>query len=254
MQSEGFKKILSVVGILLGVALIVFVVFLTRNEARQFDYIGRSAEQDNTITISGTDEVVVVPDVAKIQLGIFTTDPEVTKAQKTNTDKMNLVIKAMKDLGLDDKDIKTAYYNVNPEYDWLEGERVFKGYRVSQAIDLKIRDTGKTGSILDKATELGVNDVGALRFEVDDLDDVKQQARIAALANAKEKAQEMAAALDVKLGRIIGFSEETSTPPTPYLAKEAYGLGINMEADAAPAIEPGSSEVSATVYVTYELL
>lgn len=253
MGSENLKKTLYVLVGLLSVALIIFVAFLTRNEAREFNYIGRSAEQDNTITISGTAKTVVVPDIAKIQLGVFTTAKEVVDAQKENTDRMNTVIDALKKLDIDEQDIKTAYYNVDPQYSYTDAGRVFTGYRISQAIDVKIRDINKTGNIIDAATKLGVNDVGTLRFEVDDIDDVKQQARIEALANAKEKAEEMAGALGVKLGRIVSFSEDTIVPQMPIFAREAtFALGSDVA--VAPTIEPGVTDVTATVFVTFEIL
>lgn len=250
-----YKMIMGTVKMIFILALLVFVVFLTRNANKEFDYIGQTADRQNEITISGLGEVVAVPDVAKLNVSVWTEASQVAAAQNENTEKMNNIIKSIKDLRIDEKDIRTTNYNISSQYDYIDGQRTFRGYRVSQGLDITIRDLSKSSNILTGVTKLGANQVGNLRFEVDEIEDVKQEARLIALENAKEKAEEMADALGVKLGKVIKFSEQSDGGITPFLRSETLSLDAAFEEGVpAPQIEPGSQEIKITVFVSFELL
>jgi hypothetical protein len=248
------SKIAMVFGIILIIAVTVYVGFLSRNKLKEFDYIGRLIDEKNDITISGQGKVVAVPDIAKIQIGLTTQKMAVADAQKENSEKMNKIIKAIKDLGIESNDLKTVSYYIQPQYDWVESGRVFKGYLVSQSVEVKIRETDKISGVLGAAGELGANNIGDLSFEVDNVEKIQQEARIQAISDAKQKAEELATAMGVKLGKITSFSENGYVPQPlyyDYAAKEAYGVGGVAE---APAVSVGESEITADVSITFELL
>jgi len=169
---------------------------------------------------------------------------------------MNAVIKKLKDdFKVDEKDIKTVNYSIYPQYDWSKGKQTFRGYGVSQSLEVKVREMEKVSQILDTAGGLGLNQIGSLTFEVDDEETLKQEAGIKAIEAAKTKAEALAKVAGVKLGRIISFSESGSgTIPAAYrtsykTADEALGMG-----GATPEIEAGSSEIKITATVEYEIL
>lgn len=247
------KYITIFVSILLVVAT-VWVVVLTRNSVKAYRYIGLSAEQKHSINISGQGKVVAAPDIAKIQLGLQTEDKSVAKAQKDNTEKMNAVIeKLKKDFNIEPKDIQTANYNIYPQYDWANNRQVLRGYQVSQSVNVKIRDLTKISDILTAVGQVGLNQVGGLSFEVDEPEKIKQEARELAIKNAKEKADALAKIADVKLGRVISFSEYSNEPgPMPYESYAMKSLGVGG-GGAAPAVEAGSTEIIMTVNVEYEI-
>ena len=107
---------------ILAVVLIVYVCFLTRNAWRSYDYIGKSPDMINQITVTGTAKISATPDVALLNLGIVSEGATVNLAQKGVTDKMNAIIKSLKDdFKIDAKDIQTENFSVYPKYDWTDG-------------------------------------------------------------------------------------------------------------------------------------
>src|SRR3989344_2537255 len=85
---------------------------------RELNYVGKSPDFQPTIYVSGEGRVQAVPDVAKISFGYTVTKATTAEAQKDNTDKMNAFIAGVKKEGIEDKDIKTANFNVYPEYNY----------------------------------------------------------------------------------------------------------------------------------------
>ncbi|MCG2698718.1 SIMPL domain-containing protein, partial [Candidatus Parcubacteria bacterium] len=132
------SKILTIFAAVIIAIGAVYLGILSWNAIKTHDYIGITAEQRYSITVTGEGEVVAAPDIAKIELGYIAEKKTVVQAQKDNTDKMNAVIKKLKeDFKIDAKDIKTVNYNITPSYDWYDGRRTLKGYQVSQNVSVK---------------------------------------------------------------------------------------------------------------------
>ncbi|MFA4941705.1 MAG: SIMPL domain-containing protein [Patescibacteria group bacterium] len=233
----------------------VYLAILSWNAVKTHDYIGVSAEQRHSIVVSGDGEMVGIPDIAKIQLGYLVEKKTVADAQKDNTEKINAVIKKLKDdFKIDAKDIKTANYNVSPMYDWGNNKQTLRGYQVSQNLEVKVREIDKASQILDVSGQLGLNQIGSLLFEIDDEESLKQEARIKAIEAAKNKAEILAKVTGVKLGRIISFSE-SNNQSYPIAYTNSYKmLDESAMGGAAPSIEAGSNEIKITATVEYEIL
>ena len=244
-------KIVLILLILLGAVLWFGAEFVSKLKA--YDYIGRPEAQRDTITISGEGKVTAVPDIATISVGIQTDKKTVAEAQKENTDKMNNIIKELKALDIAAKDIETTSYNIYPQYDYIDGRSIIKGYEVNQQVAVKIRDLDKVGEVIAKAGELGANSVGGLNFTIDDPEELRQQAREKALENAKEKAEALAKISGVKLGKIVSFNEYESSPAPMYknYGMEAFSSG--MGGAVAPDIQSGSLDVIINATVVYEI-
>jgi uncharacterized protein YggE len=242
--------------ILVGVVLLVVVVIgvvVIRNGIKQYNYIGRVVEQRDTITISGEGKVIAIPDIATIQLGLVTEKKTVAAAQKENTDKMNQLNKQLKDQGVESKDIQTSNYSIYPQYDYNNGKQTLRGYQVSQTVNVKIRNLDKVGDIISAAGTLGLNQVGGLSFDIDEPETLKQEARIKALENAREKANALADIMDVKLGKVVSFNE-SSQYPSPIYKSYAMDSGIGGGAAVpAPDIQSGSMEIVIDATVVYEI-
>src|SRR3989344_2820725 len=236
------------------VLLALYVAVLTRNTLRQYDYIGRSDQQIYTITISGEGKVTAIPDIAEVSLGVETQQSSVGAAQTENTTKMNELITQLKGLDVPAEDIKTTNYNIYPRYDYADGRQILRGYIVSQNVTVKIRDLKRVADVLELAGRGGVNQLGGLQFTIDEPEAIRQLAREEALRQATEKAEALAAIANVKLGKLVSFSENGYVPSYPI-----YNRGIALDAgfggaEAAPTVEPGSQEVQVNVTVTYEVL
>jgi len=252
MHGGHSKKLAVKCAALAFLALAVWLGFKTRNEAKQFDYIGVPLES-HSISVSGEGKAVGIPDVAGIDLGTVIEKPQVAAAQAENTRVMNALLAALDDMGVDKKDVQTTSYNVNPAYDWNNGKQTLRGYSVSQNVHVKVRKLDTVGDILGKAGSLGANQVGGVSFTVDEPETLNQEARLKALKNAKEKAEALADVAGVKLGRVINFQESFGGgyPQPMYYAKD-MAMGANM-AESAPLVEAGSSEVTSNVTITYQI-
>jgi uncharacterized protein YggE len=256
----------------LGVVLIIFLIALTistivgiQNKIKEGKYIGQDVVAKNTIMVSSTGEVYAKPDLALLTFSVKTEAETVAKAMSENTEDMNAVIALMKAMGVEEKDLKTTNFNIYPRYEYKkedkekeiwppqpEGRRVLVGYEITQSLQVKIRNIEKIGDIIQGATGAGANQVGSLRFTIDNEDELKKQAREEAIQKAKDKAKELAGQLGVDLVRITNFSESGIAPRLysyDYAMTEAVGLG----GGETPQIETGENKIEVTVSVTYEI-
>lgn len=236
------------------VFLSVYVAVLTRNALKNYSYIGQSPEFKDRVTVDGTGKVTATPDIAVINIGVTTEKATVVAAQKENTDKINAIIKSLRDeFKIDEKDIKTSQYNINPKYDWTGSSQRIIGYAINQSTEIKIRNFDKIGDILAKATTLGANNVSGPQFTIDDPEKFKEEARKKAIDQAKEKAKVLSQQVGIKLGKIVNFSEGGQGMPIIY-DSYALGLGGAMEKSApAPDIQAGSQDVVVNVSISYEV-
>ena len=213
-----------------------------------------TTEKKTTFDVDGEGKVTAIPDTAEINLGIQVNKPTVEAAQKEANEKINKVTTELKKLGIEEKYIKTINYSLYPEYDYRAGQKIV-GYNISITLKIKVKDFDKINQAIDTATSLGANQIGNLSFTIDDekLEELKMEARKQAIEKAKKKAKEIANAGGLRLGRIVNISESTpsSDYPTPLL-REA-GIGGTAE-EQKTEIQPGESEITVSVVLSYETL
>ncbi|HEX9664262.1 MAG TPA: SIMPL domain-containing protein [Patescibacteria group bacterium] len=254
-QNDKMKKNFYSSLSLLALVLVILAGVNIRNDWKAYDYIGQSPEFKNQISITGQGKVMAIPDIASTVVGIRTENRQVAVAQKENAEKMNQLIKKIKEAGVADEDLKTVNYNIFPIYDYLSDRgQVLRGYEVSQNLEVKIRDLEKIGQILAIAAAEGANQVSGLNFTIDDEEVYRQQARELALANAREKAEALAKTVNIKLGKVVSFSETGSAPPpAPLRAYAEFGVGGAADV-ALPEIEAGSQEIVIIATISFEIL
>ena len=207
-----------------------FGVIKTWNAYTEHAFIGKPDTVRDTITIDGAGKVTGKPTLALVQFGVVTQSPTPGKAQTDNTNKMNAVIQAMKNLGINADDLTTSGYSLSPVYDYSKSPYVIQGYSVNQALAIKVRDFDKIGSVLEQGVSLGINQVSDVNFTIDHPESLRDEARIKALEDSKKKASELAKALGVQIVRVVSFSETTPYTPGPVMYDRAMGV-----AAAAPA-------------------
>jgi uncharacterized protein YggE len=245
------------------ILLTVFLAVLSLKEIKSIAYVGKSDQIINTISVSGTGDAFAAPDVANISYTVTFSAKTIADAQAQTTTKSNAALKILKDAGVEDKDIQTTSYNINPHYDYQQAvcssnycppsKSVLSGYDVSQSTSVKIRNLDKAGSVLTSLGTLGVQNLNGLNFTVDKIEDVRAQARNKAIAMAQAKADTLAKQLGVHLVHIAGFYENGDQPIY-------YGMGgaKSMAVDAAPAVptpelSTGEQKVTSNVTITYEI-
>ncbi|HPF94966.1 MAG TPA: SIMPL domain-containing protein [bacterium] len=230
-------------------ALTLFLLVSTFKVYKETNEVGQAPRSRDTITIDGSGSISSKPDLADIDLGLYSEGSDVPTIQNENTQKVNSIIAALQQMGIAEEDIQTTNYNISPRYDYTDGAQRISGYAVSQNLHVKVRDLGEVGNVLAKAGSLGANQVNGVRFSVDDPTALKVQARAEAIADAREKADMLAKAMGVSIVRIVTFSESSSNAPTPPI----YTFRAEDAVAQAPDIKPGSLDVEADISVTFEI-
>jgi hypothetical protein len=215
----------------------------------------------NTITVEGTGKAAMVPDTARITFTVMETADNVAVAQQAATTKTDAALAALKDMSIDERDVKTLSYNVSPKYQYTKpcygsvcpptaSSQSIVGYDVMQTVEVKVRDTAKAGDVLAALGTLGVQNISGPEFVVDDETAVTAEARAEAIDEARAKAKELAKQLGVRLGKIASFSEGSTAD------MYGYGKGGMMDSAAmqsAPSLPVGESETEVSVMITYEI-
>ncbi len=231
--------------------LIVFLMARTTlalGEARRLD---TPEPYEHQISVEGIGRVTGTPDIATVTLGVDTEGADVATAQAANGTTVNVLIATVEALGVSEDDIQTANYSVYENTVWDPDTETYEsdGWIVSQQVTVKVRDTSKISSVLDAAGKNGATSISGPNFTIDDTSSLKDQARMEAVADAREKADTLAKALGVRLERVVGYSEwSDSGYPPPYYSFAEMGMG-----GSAPDVLPGSTEVTLNVSVTYKL-
>jgi len=204
---------------------------------------------EKTLTVQGTGSVTVAPDIARLTLGVATTDADAAAAQDKNDDTMAKVLAAIRDAGVAEKDIQTTQYTAYPRYNYESPYNEIVGYEVTHMLRVAVRDIGAVGKVLKAASQAGANQSYDISFDVEDRDAAYQEALAKAIENAKGKAQAMASPAGIVLGEPAAVYE--GSPAVTY-----RGLGGYAEAeyvmDAAP-VRSGELTVNATVTIVYNL-
>lgn len=233
-------------------ALIVFYGVNVINALKEGKFIGLTPESKNTISFSGEGKVFAKPDVAEINLSVINEEKTVIAAQDKSVKAMNKIIGILKANGVADKDVKTTAYNIYPRYDWVKDKQELAGYRVEQTVQVKIRDLEKVGKIIDESVSAGANQIGQLQFTIDEPEKLKEQARDAAIADAKIKAERAARILGVNLIRVVRFSE-TGTEPPIFRFYKTMEAGAAGGVEESPRIEAGQQEIVSNATIEWEI-
>ncbi|CUR54720.1 conserved exported hypothetical protein [metagenome] len=255
------KVTLSVRGILLTglVLLAMLAAYLigttggTTSPAQAADTTSTSADR-RTISLGGKGEATAVPDQLSFSVAVSMTRDDLETALNDSSAAMKQVFDALEANGVAGKDIQTSGLSMNPVYDYPPySSPVLTGYRVSQRATVSIDDLTAGGKAIGAAVAAGGNGVRVsnIRLQVSDPDEVLKQARAAAVAQAKAKAEEYAAATGQTLGDVVSLREvSATTPQSPVWSQRAT---YDMEAAKAVPIRAGRDDLSVRVQVVWEL-
>lgn len=227
------------------VALVVLVLVLSA--------CGTAPAQPRTLNVSGNGTVSLTPDIAYIYVGVHTDDADLATAVNKNNTQAQALVDALKKAGVDGKDIQTSnfsvYTNNNGGFDKATGQTIASGtfYSVDNTVYVTIRALDKLGSLLSTVVGAGANSINSITFDVADKTAAMAQARQKAMTNANNLAAELAKTAGVKLGEIENVTYSDNSP-MPY-----YGMGGGGASapNASVPIQPGQTQISVTVSVTY---
>lgn len=257
---EKMRRALFAVFIMLGLFLLVETI----SAFSSMRYIGTGVSATNSISVSGHGETFGVPDIATFSFSVVSQKSTVAEAQKDATDKINIITVELEKSGVAKKDIKTTDYSVYPRYEYnqapcIDGrcpdsKQVLLGYEVRQTTLVKVHDTARAGELLTTVGGMGASEVTGLSFTFDDPDNLAEEARNLAIADAKEKADTLADALGVHLVRVVSFNENNGGYSAPMYSK-ALGMGgdATNPVRATPEISVGQSKISSDINIVYEI-
>jgi len=208
-----------------------------------------STTPEHTISVTGQGIVNLTPDTSDIQLGVTVQKSTATEARNAAADAMNGVIAAVKQAGVADADIQTTNLSLQPVYDNNSsingGPGKLIGFQVNNEISVVVRDLSKVGTIVDTAVTAGATSVDGIDFRVNNEGPAETQARAAAVADAKSKADQLASAAGVTITGVSSIDEQSESTPYPV----AFA-GAAPRAASTP-IQPGTTSVTVTVTVVY---
>jgi len=257
-QKKWTKKGVLLLVVLFNIFLVLLVVFYGTAAWKEIKTIRGPKLQ---ISVQGEGKVAAKPDVLKLTASVSTEGASLIDAQKENTERSNAVTDFLKKSGVVEKDVKTASYNIYPQYSYPRPCRILPcledetpkltGYQIHHTLAITIRDVNKAGEILTGAVEAGANEVSGLEFAIDEPDALKAEARKKAIDNAQTKAERLAEGLGKRVGKIVAFGESGFFPgPIPFAA-ESFGKG-GGGIMPSPEIQPGENEITVNVSVVYE--
>lgn len=261
-------KFINVV-VILFFSLSLFLLGLFLNGVKQYSFIGRDIPALTTINVTGEGESFAKPDIAEVSFSVMKEAKTVAEAQKNATEKINAIMAYLKEMKIEDKDIKTTDYSVYPKYEYQkavacldfnlngfcpEGKQILTGYTVSQTVDVKIRKIEDSGAILASLGDKGATNISDLNFTVDKKKEIEADARSKAIRDAQQKADVLAKDLGVKLTRVVSFSEGSTR--VPYYSTSAGMKTASfdmMEPLPVPTVSMGENKFTSSVTITYEI-
>ncbi|MEP7242009.1 MAG: SIMPL domain-containing protein [Devosia sp.] len=212
-----------------------------------------------SMQMTGHGEVMGTPDTAYITSGVTSQGATAKEALDANTADMTALISTLKAAGIDDKDIQTSGFSVNPNYVYSDTRDAngyqlppkIVGYTVTNSVTVHVRKLDGLGTILDQSVEVGANTINGISFAIEDPSKLYDEARKAAFADAKHRADLYAEAAGVELGAIASINESSgyTQPPQPYMAK---AMAADMASAPVP-VQAGQLTYSIDVNVTWDL-
>lgn len=211
---------------------------------------GNTTSAARTIAVTGTGEVVLVPDMAYINVGIHTEAEDVTSAVNNNNNQAKAIKDAIVAMGVEEKDIQTSNFNVYSmnRYDDM-GNIAGTNYAVDNTLYIIVRDLPGLSEILDAALGAGANQIHGISFDIANRAEAMAQARDLAIKDAEAKAQSIANTAEVKLGQIMNINVINNSYVQPM---SAYGMGGGMMDQAASVpVSAGQIVITANADVVY---
>lgn len=252
MNEENLRNYWSPKFVLILVALVLLAGIITISILR--DRIVN--QQFRSVTITGQGRVSYSPDLAIVNLGVQidkVAKPE--EALNQLNSKVASIILAVKAIGIEAADIQTQNYSLYPQYDYKDNVSSVSGYNANEQLVIKVKNYDKTPDNLNKiiaaASKAGANQVNNLSFDSSKLNDLKQEARVKAIADAKDKSSALALAAGVELKDISGWYENFVQPisyVTDTGAKGGMGGGTS-----SPSTPTSDREIVIEIGVTYNL-
>ena len=217
--------------------------------------------QQNQVSITGQGKVSYQPDVATVTLGV-----QIDKASSADAalqqlnEKISRATASLEGLGIKKEDIQTQTYTLNPQYDYTDGGSKVAGYSANERLAIKVTNIVNNPEIVSQvvaqAGSAQANQVQGIEFTVSNINDLKQQARILAIGDAKSKSKGLANAAGIKLGKVVNWYDNVLQSPDAAVSSDARGFGgaeMSSVKATPPQVPAGTQDIIVEVGLTYEV-
>lgn len=215
--------------------------------------LAQNAPEPPVIVTSGMAEVKKAPDRAWVSINAESRAKDPKAAQQANTDAMTAVLKKLKSLGLGDDAIRTTGYDLQPEFDYVSGRQVLRGYVARNSIDVKVDDIARVGEVLTAAVGSGATSVGGLRFDVKDRDGAEREALRLAVIDAKARAEAAASGAGMRVDRVLKIEDHRVEHPEPRPMLQMRAMAVEGAAAADVPVQAGTIAIKAGVSLTVSI-
>ncbi|HRW03754.1 MAG TPA: SIMPL domain-containing protein [Caldilineaceae bacterium] len=222
-----------------------------------------AAVSTRTVSVSGSGQIHVRPDIAVVQVGVQTSAEEATAALNANNEQMQALIDALTKAGVAQDNIQTQTIQLQPQYPAGAGATPpqpeagsaqstntspeITGYIATNTVEVQVNEIDNLGSLLDSVVAAGGNQINSIRFEISEANAALQQARETAWEDAQQKAEQLATLAGAELGDVLTISE-FSRGPIP-VAETSMAV---RDTSAVP-VQPGTQDVNVELQVTWQL-
>ncbi|MBI3159987.1 MAG: SIMPL domain-containing protein [Chloroflexi bacterium] len=209
-----------------------------------------TAAEARTLTVTGSAQVALTPDIAYIQVGVHTEGETVGEAVNTNNSQVESVKTALRNMGVEDKDLQTSNFSIYQTDKWSpDGTTYGRVYSVDNTVYVTVRNLSNMGALLQAAVEAGANNIYGIQFDVADKQAALEQGRGLAVTDAQRQAAQLAAAAGVDLGEIRSITHYSGAYATPFYGYGGYGGG----GGEAVSISAGELMLQVEVSVVYDI-
>jgi uncharacterized protein YggE len=200
------------------------------------------------IVTTGEGVVKMAPDRVWVTIAAESRAKSPREAQRANSDAMKAVLDKLKALGLPADAIRTSGYDLQPQFDYVNGRQSLREYVARNTIEVRVDEVTRAGEVLDAAVGSGATSVSGVRFDLKDRGGAEREALKKAVADARGRADAAAAGAAMRVDRVVKIEEQRVIMPEP---RPMMMARQSMVADAAgPPMSPGELEIRATVTMT----
>ncbi len=230
---------------------VLFALLLAGNASAQ-----AAGDLARSIHVTGQGEASGKPDLAEVNAGVQTFAKTVIDASRQNQAIVEKIMQALGEQGIEARDIQTSNYSIWAEQDYSRegepGKERITGFRVSNIVHVKVRDIAKIGEVLAAVTNAGANSINGIQFTVQDTQQLEEEARKAAMADARARAESLASLAGVELGEVLTLSMSSAPDyPRPYAASRVMEMADSGA--PVPGIAPGQQSVRVTINATFAI-
>ena len=201
-----------------------------------------------TVVTRGQAIVRVRPDRAFVTVAAESRSKVSADAQKQNAAAMTAVLQRIEQAGVPKDAIRTIGYELHPEFDYANGRQTFRSYLARNTVEVRLDDIDRVGTVIDAAGSGGATTITGIRFDLRDRAAVERDALRQAVADARGRAEAVAAGAGTTIDRVIRVEEEGAPfePPRPMMRMAADAAGANV----STPVEPSTVEIHARVILT----